>query len=157
MSKISNIHDKAVPNGITYYPALNSYVKYRNGKKVLHLDIESDAVYDGGLRVQELMAIAYHQKKLKEKPDFEVVTHTKSGKQYFIEEEPNGAFLDADTGEQLIKYREMNEPYRAFVHLVSNFDKVNECGNPRFSRTGEFLSKSRARAIIGKANMELKK
>ena len=57
----------------------------------------------------------------------------------------------------VIKYREMNEPYRAFVHLISNFDKVDEYGSPRFSRTGEFLSKSRARAIIGKANMELKK
>lgn len=61
----------------------------------------------------------------------DVYVHIKSGKEYAIVDA--GTLRDADSGEYLIGYQEVDDPSaQIWMHTLSNFMATNDDGTPRF-------------------------
>ncbi len=74
-----------------------------------------------------------HKKELEDSliVEGDIYTHTKSGKGYIVIDA--GTFRDANTGEYLIGYQEVDDPSaQIWMHTVANFMAVNDDESPRF-------------------------
>ena len=79
------------------------------------------------------MDICEHKKELEDSliVEGDVYVHTKSGKEYAVVDA--GTFRDANTGEYLIGYQELDDTSaQIWMHTVANFMATNDDGTPRF-------------------------